>query len=106
MDLIVGVRFLSNDSNLHRECMKITAHLLWEHFLTNLIHTYEQKKSKALEIKIFVSKTQIKRKRYHLFEYIIPIKLVDYYGRKEFKSVLPLGSMVDLIKSEEVINER
>ena len=101
MNLIVGVRFLSNDRNSHRECVKVTAQLMWEHFLANLIYTYKtkKKKSKKTEINIYVSKMCDKGKIYHLFEYVIPLKLVDYYGREEFKSILPRGSMVDLVES-------
>lgn len=102
MNLIIGVRFLLKDPNEHRQVMRINAHLLWENFLSNLVYTYKTKvrQGRKTEINVYVCKYQENKRIYHLFEYVVPMKLVDYYGREKFKSVLPKGSMLDLIESK------
>ncbi len=96
MCLVVGITCLVEVKN--ESFANAYTHYLWEKFLTSLMNTYIKKYKTQVDIYVFVSKQSNEKK--YFFEYMIPLDLVDFYGRKNFKSVLPKGCKIDL--AEEV----
>ena len=95
MELVIGVDVNLTIGNCYQHEVKLFLFSMWESFLRNLIISYNQAKGKSIFIEVFISN---EGRRHCFIEYIIPIELIDFYGRAEFKSVLPKGCMVDLFE--------
>jgi len=96
MELVIGVKVDLTTGDHYQHEIEIALLLMWECFLKNLMASYDQSKEETVCIEVYVS--QYKEGRCLFIEYIIPIVLIDFYGRLEFKSVLPKGCMVDLFE--------
>ena len=107
MNLIVGILYPINKCVKHKcnKCndnklfIRIYIQKLWENFLSDLIEqcNLKSKKRDRIEVPVYTSKFSEDGDEYDLFEYVIPNKITDYYGMENFKSIVPNGSMIDLI---------
>ena len=94
MQLVVKVTYSAEVKN--ENFANAYIHFLWEKFLVSLMNTYIKKYKTNTDIYVYVSQPKRKSEKMYFFEYVIPLELVDFYGRKNFKSILPIGCKIDL----------
>ncbi len=99
MQLVVKVTYSAEVKN--ENFANAYIHFLWEKFLVSLMNTYIKKYKIDIDIYVYVSQSKRIFEKKYVFEYMIPLDLVDFYGRKNFKSILPRGCKVDLAEEEK-----